>query len=241
MKKLIVDKKYDKKKLNTFLLDTFPNLKQSTLFKALRQKDIKINDKRVSDNVIVNFNDNIKVFISDEFLLGNVTKKLDIIYEDDNILIVNKPQEIEVTGNNNSLEETLKKTINLQFLKPCHRLDRNTSGLTLFAKNQESLDILLDKFKEREIDKYYKALVYGIPEKNKARLEAYLFKDTKKSIVYISDIPKKGYQKIITNYSIINKNKENNTASLDIKLETGRTHQIRAHLAHIGHPIIGDR
>ena len=120
MKKLIVDKKYDKKKLNTFLLDTFPNLKQSTLFKALRQKDIKINDKRVSDNVIVNFNDNIKVFISDEFLLGNVTKKLDIIYEDDNILIVNKPQEIEVTGNNNSLEETLKKTINLQFLKPCH-------------------------------------------------------------------------------------------------------------------------
>ena len=115
------------------------------------------------------------------------------------------------------------------------------SGLVLFAKNENSLNILLDKFKNREIDKYYKATVYGILQKKQARLEAYLFKDTKKSLVYISDTPKKGYQKIITSYKVLEKNKDNNTSILDIKLETGRTHQIRAHLAYIGYPIIGDR
>lgn len=77
--------------------------------------------------------------------------------------------------------------------------------------------------------------------KKQAKLEAYLFKDHKKSLVYISDVPKKGYQKIVTSYEVLNEDKKNNTSTLDIKLETGRTHQIRAHLAHIGYPIIGDR
>ena len=77
--------------------------------------------------------------------------------------------------------------------------------------------------------------------KKQAKLEAYLFKDNKKSLVYISDVPKKGYQKIVTSYEVLNEDKKNNTSTLDIKLETGRTHQIRAHLAHIGYPIIGDR
>ncbi len=108
------------------------------------------------------------------------------------------------------------------------------------AKNEKALQILLEKFKNREIDKYYTATVYGILPKKQARLEAYLFKDSKKSLVYISDIPKKGYEKIITSYKVISEDKKNNTSILDIKLETGRTHQIRAHLSHIGFPIIGD-
>ena len=108
------------------------------------------------------------------------------------------------------------------------------------AKNENALQILLEKFKNREIDKYYTATVYGILPKKQARLEAYLFKDSKKSMVYISDIFKKGYQKIVTSYKVIDEDKQNNTSILDIKLETGRTHQIRAHLAHIGFPIIGD-
>ena len=122
---------------------------------------------------------------------------------------------------------------------PCHRLDRNTTGLILFAKNQLSLDILLKKFREHEIEKHYLALVYGIPSTSHKRSEAYLFKDNKKSIVYISDVPKKGYVKIITSFSVIEKRKDN-SCILDIQIETGKTHQIRAHLAHIGYPIIGD-
>ena len=235
MKVLIVNKKYNGKKLNNFIMDSFPNLNKNTLFKALRKKDIRVNDKRVSDNVTIFEGDEIKVFISDDLFEGKIN--IEKIYEDGNILVVNKPANLEVTGEN-SLTSLLEKEY--KFIKPCHRIDRNTLGLVLFAKNQEALDILLDKFKNREIEKHYKATVYGIPKVKKLRLEAYLFKDNKKSLVYISDTPKTGYQKIITSYKVIKENLKDNTSILDIELETGRTHQIRAHLAHIGLPIIGD-
>ncbi len=138
---------------------------------------------------------------------------------------------------------TLTKLVKEKFgrdLEPCHRLDKNTKGIVLFAKNKEALKILLEKFKNHEIEKHYIAKVYGIPKEEHKILKDFLFKDAKKNIVYISPVKKMGYQEIITEYKIIEKNKLENTSILEVILHTGKTHQIRAHLAYIGHPIIGD-
>lgn len=243
MKKLIVNKKYDGKKLNKFLLDNIPNLSYGLFCNTLRKKDIKVNGKRVNKDITIFDGDEILVYIADDLLDSKSfthSINLEIVYEDTNILVINKPANIEVTGKDSLTDFVHKLYKNLDFKPmPCHRLDRNTTGLILYAKNQEALDILLNKFKFHEIEKHYLAWVYGIPKVNFKRSEAYLFKDNKKSIVYISDFPKKGYTKIITSFFVLEK-RPDNTSILDIEIETGKTHQIRAHLAHLGFSIIGD-
>ena len=238
MLKLITPKKYESKKLSTYLFKEIPGLSYNLFYKLLRKKDIKINEKRINKDILLKENDEIIIYINENNLLK--LPNLKIIYEDENILLVDKPICVEITGNN-SLTTILEKQYEKYNIKPmpCHRLDRNTTGLVLYAKNLESLHILENKFKNHEIEKHYIAVVYGHPKVDEQKCEAYLFKDNKKALVYIYDNFKKGTQKIITYYKVLKRCKDN-TSILDIKIETGKTHQIRAHLAHLGFPIIGD-
>lgn len=236
MEKIVVDEKYNGKKLNKIVLDKISEINYNIFCKILRKKDIKVNGKRTNKDILVYSKDIIEIY------LPNSEKKLniEIIYEDENILVINKKANIEVVGEK-SLTTQIQEYYKEKNIKPmpCHRIDRNTTGLVLFAKNNEALEILLNKFKNHEIEKHYLALVYGIPKEKHKVLEDYLFKDNKKSQVYISNSYKKGYQKIITIYKVLEERKDN-TSLLDVEIKTGKTHQIRAHLAYIGYPIIGD-
>lgn len=223
---LIVDEKYDGKKLDRFLLDKFNNLNFNEFRKALRKKDIKVNGKRINQNISLSFNDNILVYICDDILYGK-KQEIEVVFEDDNILVVNKPSGINVQKENAN-EFCLMDLVDNYFIqknekilaKPCHRLDRNTSGLIIIAKNNEAEKILLEKFKNREIKKYYLATVYGIPKVKQATLNSYLFKDSKKKQVYISDTKKTGYVQIITKYKVVKENKQENISVLEVELIT---------------------
>lgn len=200
--------------------------------KIIKTRSVKINGVRVGADMNVKPGDVVYVYLADR-----EKDSVEVVYRDDNILVVNKSSGIEVQGEG-SLTERINNILTDATAVPVHRLDRNTMGLVVFALNKTAENELLESFKVREIDKTYNCVVVGKPLKSNAKLNAYLFKDAKKSMVYVSDTQKQGYLPIETHYKLLKSLGE--LSLLEVKLITGRTHQIRAHLAYMKLPVLGD-
>lgn len=245
MRTIIVKNINKKIHLSNYIFKTFPNLSKGKFFKSLRNKDIKINEKRVNKDIILNDKDEIKLYISDNILF-NLPQKLDYIYDDQNIAIIFKPQGIlsndETKNSDEPTLESLVKKENPNYII-CHRLDRNTAGLVIFAKNDIAYASILSGFKNNSIIKEYIAYVSGSNFKNKEEtLNQYISLNKKDGIskIYEKNNEKNSLKSITTSYEVIYTNTKRDYSILKVFIHNGKTHQIRAVLSNISHPIIGD-
>jgi len=240
MKKIIVDNINNGLKISKVIYNHFPNMPKNAIYKLFRLKDIKVNGIRQKEDAIAHQNDVIEIYCHDNILLG-LPSHIDYYYEDDNILAY-KPKGIEChnPNSNSTFEYAVKQDKGNDNIKVCHRLDTNTEGLVIFSKNDISHEELLNGFKNSCINKNYITFVYGKMPKNHDILEGYILKNKQDGYSKVFDKKLPGSSKVITEYLVIEYIKELNVSILDIKLHTGKTHQIRAHMKYLNTPVIGD-
>ena len=224
LKSFIADKNRKLSKLATYYI---PDLTFASLMKALRKKDVKVNGKRISQDINLSIGDKVDIFYD-----AKVVQMFSVLYQDENILVINK---FSGFTSESVFEKVNKDYENASFI---HRLDRNTSGIMVFSLSNIATEELLKGFKERSFDKIYTATVVGKMPKKRDVLTAYLVKDKESALVKIYDKKVQGSVAIKTGYAVLEENGD--ISVISVTLYTGKTHQIRAHLAHIGNPILGD-
>ena len=262
MKEFVIRKNDEGQRLDRFAAKCAPKLPSSLLQKYFRTKDIKINGRWAKPDARLSEGDVVRMYVPDEFFgqsekkdgwLTKLRPRLDIVYEDENILLVSKKPGVLCHAANGWSQDTLIAHIQAHVYQNgewdpaaensfapalCNRIDRGTGGIVIAAKNAESLRVLDDKIRAREIIKEYLCVCLGTPEPKSGRLENWLFKDAVKNQVFVKPRSEPGASLAVTDYSVLASN--GGLSLVECRLHTGRTHQIRVQMANAAHPLLGD-
>ena len=261
MKSLTIQPNDAGQRLDKFLTKTFRSLPPALMYKAIRTKNIKLNGKRCAVSTRLEAGDTLTLYLKDDVLeetpavydFLSASRRLDIVYEDDNLLLLNKKAGLLVHPDDREYRDTLIARVQRYLYEKgsydpaaensfapalCNRIDRNTGGIVIAAKNAETLRILNEKIKLREINKYYLCLVHGSLRPRQGTLKNYIIKDPSQKMVSVYDKMYPGALTAITDYRVLKEAK--GLSLVECLLHTGRTHQIRAQMAHAGHPLAGD-